>query len=53
MLTATDDDPDLFRIKIQDKIDDTVIYDNKMDSDDTEYEGTQLGGGQIIVHKWK
>lgn len=51
MLTATDSDPDLFRIKIQDKINGTVIYDNKMNSDDTEYDGTELGGGQIIVHK--
>ena len=53
MLTATDSDTDLFRIKIQDKTTDTVIYDNKMDSDDTEYDGTELGGGQIIVHKGK
>ena len=53
MLTATDSNPDLFRIKIQDKIDDKVIYDNKMDSDDTGYDGTELGGGQIIVHKGK
>ena len=53
MLTATDSDPDLFRIKIQDKIDDIVIYDNKMNSDDTEYDGTEIGGGQIIVHKGK
>ena len=51
MLTATDSDPDLFRIKIQDKIDGTVIYDNKRNSYDTDYDGTELGGGQIIVHK--
>jgi len=49
MLSATDSDPDLFRIKIQDKINDDVIYDNKQDGED----GTQLGGGQIIVHKGK
>jgi len=53
MLTATDSDPDLFRIKIQDKINGDVIYDNKMGSDDKEYDGTELGGGQIIVHKGK
>jgi len=53
MLTATDGDPDLFRIKIQDKTNDTVIYDNKMGFEDTEYDGTELGGGQIIVHKGK
>ena len=45
MLSATDDDPDLFRIKIQDKDNDIVIYDNN--------EETELGGGQIIVHKAK
>ena len=45
MLSATDSDPDLFRIKIQDKDSDNVIYDNN--------EETELGGGQIIVHKGK
>ena len=50
MLFATDTDPDLFRIKIHDKInDDDVIYDNKPGTED----GTELGGGQIIVHKGK
>jgi parallel beta-helix repeat protein len=46
MLSATDSDPDLFRIKIQDKITEEVIYDNKEG-------GTELGGGQIIIHKGK
>ncbi len=49
MLSATDSDPDQFRIKIQDKDNDNVIYDNKQDGND----GTELGGGQIIVHKGK
>ena len=49
MLSATDSDLDLFRIKIQDKINDDVIYDNKLDGED----GTELGGGQIIIHKGK
>ena len=47
MLSATDSDPDLFRIKIQDKSTNNVIYDNKQDGED----GTELGGGQIVIHK--
>jgi len=46
MLSATDGDPDLFRIKIHD---DGVIYDNQPVVGD----GTELGGGQIIVHSGK
>jgi len=46
MLTATDGDPDRFRIKIHN---DGVIYDNQPVVGD----GTELGGGQIIVHSGK
>jgi len=57
MLTATDgdskDSPDLFRIKIWNKASGEVIYDNKMDLTDSEYGGTALCGGNIIVHKTK
>jgi len=49
MLTATDSDTDLFRIKIQDKTNNGVIYDNKPGIEG----GTELGGGQIIIHKGK
>jgi PKD repeat protein len=54
MLTATDrdpkDNPDTFRIKIWDKTSDSLIYDNQMGVPDEEYNGTQLGGGNIKVH---
>ena len=55
MLSAIDEkltsstDVDKFRIKIWDKSTDTVIYDNKQDGDD----GTEIGGGQIVIHKGK
>ena len=59
MLTATDGDflgtagSDTFRIKIWDKETETVVYDNKLELDDTEYGGTELGGGSIVIHKAK
>jgi hypothetical protein len=43
--------PDTFRIKIWDKADDTVVYDNKLGASDDGYDGTELGGGNIKVHK--
>jgi hypothetical protein len=58
MITATDEkltpstDVDLFRIKIWDKDDnDTVVYDNKMDEDDDSDAGTEISGGNIVIHK--
>ena len=42
-------DVDRFRIKIWDKGTGTVIYDNKQDGED----GTEIGGGQIVIHKAK
>lgn len=59
MLTATDGDflgvdgSDTFRIKIWDTETETVIYDNKPECGDTGYEGTELGGGSIVIHKAK
>ena len=57
MLTAVDGDakdpagPDTFRIKIWDKADnDAVVYDNKIGDGDDSYTGTELGGGNIVVH---
>jgi hypothetical protein len=58
MLTATDGQinggggVDKFRIKIWD-IDSggAVVYDNKMGQPDDSNEGTELGGGSIIIHK--
>lgn len=55
MLTAVDGQynkgtaPDTFRIKIWK--DDVVIYDNKLGSSDDSYDGTDLGGGEIVIHK--
>ena len=60
MLTAKDSeingggDVDTFRIKIWDKDNgDAVAYDNKMDTPDDSYDGTELGGGNIKIHKGK
>ena len=58
MLTAVDNaasaDPDTFRIKIWDKsADDSVLYDNKIGSSDDSYDGTEIGGGSIKIHKAK
>ena len=41
---------DRFRIKIWD---DTVIYDNQMDDADDADLTTEIGGGQIVIHKAK
>jgi hypothetical protein len=51
MLTAIDgnlneENIDKFRIKIWDKDNDETIYDNA-----DEESGTELGGGQIVIHK--
>ncbi len=54
MLTAKDSSPDTFRIKIWDKdAGDGVVYDNKMGVGDDSYDGTELGGGSIKIHKGK
>ena len=45
---------DKFRIKIWDKDTDNVIYDNKLDGDDDLADPTtEIGGGQIVIHKGK
>jgi hypothetical protein len=57
MLTATDGDllgggkADEFRIRIWDDV--GLYYDNKKDLGDEEYGGTELGGGNIVIHKAK
>jgi len=57
MLTAIDGDllgkgqSDKFRIKIWDKANDTVIYDNQQGASDTDEPATVLGGGSIVIHK--
>ena len=58
MLSAVNEDLtpgteiDLFRIKIWDKDNnDTVIYDNNLGSDDDDDPTTEIGGGNIKIHK--
>jgi len=57
MLTAIDgqinggDGVDKFRIKIWNKADDTVVYDNQLGASDTDNPVTALGGGSIVIHK--
>jgi hypothetical protein len=47
-----DDGADSFRIKIWDKdADDAVVYDNQLGDEDDDDPTTELGGGQIVVHK--
>ena len=52
MISATDADIDLFRIKIWEEDElgvESVLYDNTLGSED----GAVLGGGNIVVHKTK
>ena len=58
MISAIDEDltpstdVDLFRIKIWDKDDgDAIVYDNLMGADDDADPETEIGGGQIKIHK--
>jgi hypothetical protein len=52
-LTAYDNSPDRFRIKIWFGNSGTVIYDNEKDSPDGEatMPSSVLGGGSIVIHK--
>ena len=57
MLSAIDEkltpstDVDMFRIKIWDKVTDSLIYDNQFGDDDNVELTTEIGGGQIVIHK--
>ena len=42
---------DKFRIKILNKGDGGVIYDNQMGKSDTGDDATELGGGSIVIHR--
>ncbi len=56
MLTAIDGaingggGSDKFRIKIWDKNDDAVVYDNQLGADDSSDPTTVIQGGSIIIH---
>ena len=41
---------DQFRIKIWDKVNDEIVYDNKLGSDDAGYDAQEIGGGSITIH---
>jgi predicted GH43/DUF377 family glycosyl hydrolase len=57
MLTAIDGQigggggVDMFRIKIWEEANDSIIYDNKHGAPDTGDDATELGGGSIVIHK--
>jgi hypothetical protein len=56
MLTAIDGQIsggglDKFRIKIWNKADNTIVYDNQLGASDTDNPVTALGGGSIVIHK--
>jgi hypothetical protein len=57
LLTATDaaltpsTGVDLFRIKIWDRASDEVVYDNRPNESDDSFGGTEIGGGNIKLHK--
>jgi hypothetical protein len=42
---------DKFRIKIWNKADNTIVYDNQLGASDTADPVTVLGGGSIVIHK--
>lgn len=56
MLTADDGQyeggtaEDTFRMKIWDIATEQVLYDNVMGAEDNQYVGSELGGGNIVVH---
>jgi CSLREA domain-containing protein len=56
MITAVDGDdkkhiPDGFRIKIWDRNNNQVVYDNQMGAGDDSYAVTSLSGGSIVIHE--
>ena len=44
---------DKFRIKIWNKTDNTIVYDNNLGKDENDIPVTLLGGGSIVIHKSK
>ena len=56
MISAIDGDlkdigkEDKFRIKIWDKANDEVVYDNQMSEDDDANPTTEIGAGSIVIH---
>ena len=44
---------DKFRIKIWNKTNNTIVYDNNLGMDENDVPTTTLGGGSIVIHKSK
>lgn len=42
---------DKFRLKIWDKVNGNVIYDNQLGGGDNDHPRTEIGGGSIIIHR--
>lgn len=54
ILTAVDgDNNDKFRIKIWDKDNDKIIYDNEIGTSEDAEPLTAIGGGSIVIHEEK
>ena len=57
MVSAVDGDVsggggyDKFRIKIWNKTDNAIVYDNNLGKDENDVPSTALGGGSIVIHK--
>jgi hypothetical protein len=43
-------DTDIFRIKIWDMTDESVVYDNELGADEDADPTTTINGGSIVVH---
>jgi hypothetical protein len=53
ILTATDDIPDRFRIKIWNIATGKIVYDNQIGSPDNANPSTAIAGGSIVIHNSK
>ncbi len=51
VLSVIDDSPDLFRIKIWDKVTGQVIYDNMPGAGDLSDPTAAINGGSVVIHK--
>jgi hypothetical protein len=50
LLTALDQSPDQFRIKIWNSETSAIVYDNRLGSADSSSDATGLSGGSIMIH---
>jgi len=50
-LSACDDVADTFRTRIWKSATESVVYDNEIGEPDDSDAGTEIGGGNIVVHR--